>query len=563
MIVACLLLVVAVTLPPEAHPWSRAVCQGLGALGAFVVIVRTRFSRKLLPWIAAGLPFVVVSILASACRSRAVDEAADAVLLILAGTLGWRLAGSATARRVLSVTLIALGTSAALHGMLQHHLTYPTWAATLRASGDVEVPGVLGVLERGRPSGPFILPAALGGFLGLCLPLAVSSALRSGTGRVARIAALAAVALQAYALALTRSIGALIALAAACVIFLPVLRPRARAAAATGVVLLAVLGSGAFALSRRTEIMARQGLDPLTLRLGNWGAALRMIEDHPLFGTGPGSFATSYPRYMRPGMNETRYAHDSYLQAAAGWGLWIAVPIGALLVAFVRAARRPPGDRAERFGFLAAAGTFVVHNAGDFTLYLPGIAVPAAMVIGIVLGPGPEGHDPHRSTPGEPACRRPAVRAAILAVSAGLGGLYAAHAILLARSRSFLLRAGEAAAAGDRIRALDLARRAGCGRPGDPDPSAFLAQMILAEDLDDPRLRAEGERAAERALKADPAQAVLHFTRARYYVAAGDAAAAWRERFVAHELYPLKKEYWVPPPAGVGTRGGDAKAGDP
>ncbi len=151
-----------------------------------------------------------------------------------------------------------------------------------------------------------------------------------------------------------------------------------------------IAGTILFLHARRLEI-ATPGGDPLLLRAGNWAAAAEMIRDHPLLGTGPGSFGTYYPRYIRPGMNETRYAHNSYLQTLAGWGAWAALPILALLAAVrgrLREARRAGG---EDLPALAAGAGFLAHNLIDFTAFLPGVAIPAALLIGIGVGEGVPG----------------------------------------------------------------------------------------------------------------------------------------------------------------------------
>src|SRR5206468_9351386 len=136
------------------------------------------------------------------------------------------------------------------------------------------------------------------------------------------------------------SVGAVVSLAAAVLLVMPILGRRRRGRLALLVVIGALVAVGYFLWARRLDAAAVEGLDPLSLRLGNWSAAVRMVADHPFFGTGPGSFGTWYPRYMREAMNETRYAHNSYLQAVAGWGVWILWPMAALIVASVRKARR-------------------------------------------------------------------------------------------------------------------------------------------------------------------------------------------------------------------------------
>ncbi len=533
-----LLPVLAVVRPPETVPWSRAACHVVALLALFVVLLRDEDLSSFIPrWLGGLLPFVAVSVLIAACRSRAIDELADALLLVLTGLLGWSLARRAAGARVLALVITTLGAGVALDAVVQHHIIYPSAAAALRAAPGSGSAAVLGILEAGRPSGPFILPAALGGFLALSLPLTLVMA-GSGTTGARRATALCALLVQVYALSLSRSIGAVVALAAALLVMLVIRKPKRRVTLGIVVLLLAALGTGYFLLSRRLEIEAASGNDPLSLRLGNWGAACMMIGEHPLFGVGPGSFATAYPRFVRSGMNETRYAHNSYLQAAATWGLWIAAPVGALLLAFARRARVAAAGDPIAAGVLAAGASFLVHNLGDFTAWLPSLAIPAAMLLGLATAP-----DPAEPNPGRPrGWRRAVLILSLLAIAA----LDVTHEVRRARMRGALAAAAEAAQHENLDQALRQARRAAALRPDDPEPHAFLAQLILDRLSKQADLAREGERASDRALALDPEAAILHYTRALYHQAAGEIAAAYRERYAAHLLYPQKPLYQEP-----------------
>ncbi len=530
-----LLLILAVALPPEIDPWSRAACRLAVSAGVVVLgILRPPRLRRFPCWVLLLLPFAAASVLSAACRARAVDEAVDALALLLAALLGAAQAGEGRRRDLLVALLVVLASGASLRGIVQHHVTYPRQAEALRAAAAPGAADALVRLGSGRPSGPFSLPAALGGFLALALPVALAGAFRAARPGV-RAAAAAAALLLAYALALTRSIGALGSLAVALVLLVPLLAPRRKGAAV--LLVLALVAGGVLILlrARRAEIAGPASVHPLALRAGNWGAAARMARDHPLLGVGPGAFEVFYPRYMREGMNETRYAHDSYLQALAGWGAWIAVPLTALLLAFGSAARAAWRRADTSLAILAGGGAFLVHNLVDFTAFLPGVAIPAAFVVGLGIGERGDGaRDGGRARPG-------ALLAASSIVLLALGT--GAHALAAASCRIRLEGAIEAARRGDLDAAVDRARRAAAARPSDPDPQAFLAQLVLDRGMEDPRLRTEGEAAAARALGLDPESAILHYTRALYHRVAGESAAAYREIYAAHLLYPLKAAY--------------------
>jgi O-antigen ligase len=536
---ACALLIASVAWPPEIHPWSRALCHAIAAAVGLALLVPARPLRDpRVRWFAVLLPLAAASILSAACRSRALDEGLDAALLVVAGLLGRRLRREQSARWTVAIVLAALGSAVSVQAILQHFVTYPRLAASWLGADGGTSPDLIVFLKEGRPAGPFSLPAALGGFLALSLPQTLAMA--SMRRRAMLLPILAAACLQIEALLLTRSIGSVVALAAGLLVTLPRRLPGRRALVAVAVGLLATTGIGYFLMARGLERAAAEGLDPLSLRLGNWRAAVCMIGDHPLFGVGPGSFATFYGRYMLPGMNETRFAHNSYLQAVAVWGIWILFPMVMLLLAIARGLR-PAAARAEPFELAALIGAcaFLVHNLGDFTAYLPGVAIPGAILIGLSMV------DPERATSDPARDRQRSRRAVRLALAWTAALVWSGHAVCFARARTLREAALAEADRGDIGAAVAHVRDAARLRPGDPEPAAFLAQLVLAKRMDDATLRAEGVRAIERALAADRESANLHYTRALYHHAAGETAAAYREILDAHRLFPLKSAYRV------------------
>jgi len=77
-------------------------------------------------------------------------------------------------------------------------------------------------------------------------------------------------------------------------------------------------------------------------RLKIWRAGVRMIEDRPMFGVGPGNFVKAYPRYARG--RELRYESLSSHNAFVGMTAELGVPGGALFLLLfgfaIRGARR-------------------------------------------------------------------------------------------------------------------------------------------------------------------------------------------------------------------------------
>ena len=127
-------------------------------------------------------------------------------------------------------------------------------------------------------------------------------------------------------------------------------------------------------------------------RLETYKSTLRMIADHPWFGTGQGTFVYAFPAYRSPNVSMWGVwdiAHNTPLEIAADMG----VPIAALVVAawIVIFAVLVRGVMIRRRGLvvpvaaLSVAMLGVLHSLIDFTLQIPGYAIVATALIGAGL----------------------------------------------------------------------------------------------------------------------------------------------------------------------------------
>ena len=134
-----------------------------------------------------------------------------------------------------------------------------------------------------------------------------------------------------------------------------------------------------------------QGIDDEG-RLAIWRATLRMIADHPWFGTGQGTFLWSFPAY-RPGdismWGVWDRAHDSLLELAADMGVPLAVLVTAgwliifaVLIHGIRVRRR---DLLIPVSAAMAAALAVFHSLIDFSLQIPGYSIPILALVGAGL----------------------------------------------------------------------------------------------------------------------------------------------------------------------------------
>ena len=126
-------------------------------------------------------------------------------------------------------------------------------------------------------------------------------------------------------------------------------------------------------------------------RTGALHAALRLVAQHLLTGTGPGH---AHLRWEGQGHGTQLYAyvHNEYAQVAAELGLVGLVLLVVLLVAIARllwrarAAGRPGATWA---GTAAAAVAFATHSGFDFVWHLPASVLTVTLLVGAAL-PAPD-----------------------------------------------------------------------------------------------------------------------------------------------------------------------------
>jgi O-antigen ligase len=124
-------------------------------------------------------------------------------------------------------------------------------------------------------------------------------------------------------------------------------------------------------------------------RLSLYRSTLRMIADHPWFGTGLGTFNFAFPAYRSdelPMYGIFDRAHNTLLEIAAEAGAPLAcVVVASWVVVFgtlaygVRTRRR---DRVIPPAAIAVGLSAVLHSLVDFSLQIPGFAIVVFGVVG-------------------------------------------------------------------------------------------------------------------------------------------------------------------------------------
>lgn len=127
---------------------------------------------------------------------------------------------------------------------------------------------------------------------------------------------------------------------------------------------------------------------------------LAIVADYPVFGSGPGTFSVTFPRY-RPEtvVDYYDFAHNDYAQFAAESGLLGLGLLGLLVVATLAAAlraqwlRRDPLMRGMSFACIMGVTAILIHSWTDFNLQIPANA--AYFVVLLALGWIALNHDRH------------------------------------------------------------------------------------------------------------------------------------------------------------------------
>lgn len=513
LVPAASLAVVAPLVAPLGEPWI-ALALSAAAVAVALALLHPSASpcgrTGLLLAALAALPLILGSLQpadAGAVRPRLIGFA----LAALAFRAGRDLAGHRR-RAFVAASVAVVGSLTALHGVYQRLIGFEE--ALRQTTGRPDLAVHAERLATGRVFSTFLLPSTFAGFLLLSGPLTAWLAVRSRG--VPRAAWGLSAALQAAALFLTYSHGAWVALTLALLLAGAVSRRSLRAAALVGAGAAVVL-LGAIVLLRDERVGAPDS--PVDERLGNWQVALLEVRDHPLSGVGWGGYGGAYTRYQRPGMNQSRYAHNTFLQILAEGGLttlpFLLVGIGAVLGRLARRDPQPGGT-----AFTVALIATVLHNGVDFTLLLPSVAIPFFLVLGAA------------------ATGRAGARWAGGGAALGLAVAVAAAGIPLGLATASARAAHDAVAEGRAEAGRAAMERAVLRDPASAGYRDFLARWWL--DHGEAGI-ARGQ--AEAACRLAPTTPHHRTTLEMACMAEGDLACAWRAASRAAALFPASAEY--------------------
>jgi hypothetical protein len=252
---------------------------------------------------------------------------------------------------------------------------------------DVANPAILAKFAKGRVNGTLVYPNALAGLILLLLPVSLVLAFNR-TKRLRTPIRAAVIALTVFlggsAFFWTGSkLGWLIAMAigGACLFRLqwPM---RLKLATLIGILLIGLV---IFAVRFHSYFAA--GATSVGARFDYWRAAVETTVNHPLFGTGPGTFQRPYERIKSSAAEMARLAHNDYLEQFSDSG----IAGGAFYAAWIFLSLATIGRRTWLSTDLMTFAIFVgllgwfVQEFGEFSLYVPALAWTAFTLLGCLL----------------------------------------------------------------------------------------------------------------------------------------------------------------------------------
>lgn len=244
-------------------------------------------------------------------------------------------------------------------------------------------------LYTNRAFSTFVYPNALAGYLVILIPF--TSVFFFKIKKPLRYFYLIIPSLQVIALILSKSKGGILSLILSLAILFWWLLNRKWKLCSTIVIILVLLIAISFPLLRKSAE------NSFGVRVSYWKAAARMIKARPITGFGPGSFDRVFPRFKEAGREDTKMAHNNYLQVFSEGGIIYFL----FFISFFYFALKNlhlGKDKTLIMGIQTAVIAFLIHSLVDFDFYVPGITLLLFAIISLGM---------EQSTPGKNASPKP------------------------------------------------------------------------------------------------------------------------------------------------------------
>lgn len=297
-------------------------------------------------------------------------------------------------RRVV-LGLIGLGLVETLYGLIQY------------LAGWHQILGYQKIFYTDRASGTYINPNHFAGFLEMVLPLALGYSIYRLTARIRQPTNAENIS------------PAFLSFFASLVIFLGILFSRSRMGIFSAVLSLIGMGLLWLGTSRRRGVVLVGtvsffliaillglwvGIQPVVeryerteqdvlARLAIWKDSVALIQAHPLFGTGLGTFSTVYTHAQSHLLTHyIDHAHNDYLESTVelgvlGAGLLFGL-LGTVVFKGVKAFFQTESrwERCLLWGGCGSIIALLLHSLADFNFHIPANALVFALILGLLYG---------------------------------------------------------------------------------------------------------------------------------------------------------------------------------
>ncbi|MEW6161313.1 MAG: O-antigen ligase family protein [Verrucomicrobiota bacterium] len=153
-----------------------------------------------------------------------------------------------------------------------------------------------------------------------------------------------------------------------------------------------VLGVGLIAFAVKFSAYFQQGARSVGARVIYWQTAWAIALEHPVFGTGPGTFSKLYQRMKPPGAEMARLTHNDYLEQACDSGFPGFLAYAALFCGSLIWLYRKSRTTKTAVPFVIWLGLlgWSLQSFVEFSLYIPALGWPVFTLFGWAAGFEPE-----------------------------------------------------------------------------------------------------------------------------------------------------------------------------
>jgi O-antigen ligase len=157
------------------------------------------------------------------------------------------------------------------------------------------------------------------------------------------------------------------------------------------VLIYGLLALGFIAFTIKYADSAARGKRSMEARTIYWQAALQIVRQHPVLGTGPGTFGVANKQFLPANAEWAMMAHNDYLEQASDSGIigflaYSALIVGSIAYLYRYRLLKTGRFHAARFAvWLGLLGLFL-HSGMEFNLYYPALAWPSFFLLGWLWG---------------------------------------------------------------------------------------------------------------------------------------------------------------------------------